>query len=143
MATTPFLMAVAFLFEVSREKGIRYLIPSLVLSAAAGTAVPFSCLQAGGNDKPASVGRVDIIDLDRLDLLKEVLSDDVSDSFLRKNLVIFAWFIQNQAQRGPGSATLVIRHPDGGDLLLIFEGFFDHFSGLLCDVKHSFLPLLM
>jgi hypothetical protein len=44
------------------------------------------------------MGHDDIIDLDRFYLFKEVFSDDVSNSFLRKYLVIFAWFIQNQAQ---------------------------------------------
>jgi hypothetical protein len=58
---------------------------------------------------------------------------------LSENLVIIAWFIQNQAQRGPGSATLIIDDPNGGDFLLIFNSFFDHFGGFLRDVEHEYL----
>jgi hypothetical protein len=66
-------------------------------SATAGPAA-FSCLQTGRDKKPSPVRRIDKIDLHGLDLLKEVLADDIGDTFLSENLVIFAWFIQNQAQ---------------------------------------------
>lgn len=48
--------------------------------------------------EPSPVWRVDIIDLNGLDSLKEILADDIGDTFLGKHLVIFAWFVQNQAQ---------------------------------------------
>jgi len=99
------------------------------------------CFQIGRNEKSVAIRRNGIINLDRLHPLKEVLADDISDTFLSKNLVIFAWFIQNQAQRGPGSATLVVNDPDGRGFLLIFEGFLDHFSGFLRNVKHRFPPV--
>jgi hypothetical protein len=69
--------------------------PSLT-SATAGSAVPL-CLQIGRDEESFPVRRIDIIDLNGLDPLKEILADDISYAFLSKNLVIFAWFIQNQA----------------------------------------------
>jgi hypothetical protein len=68
-----------------------------VTSATAGPAA-FSCLQTGRDVKPSPVRRIDKIDLHGLDSLKEVLADDIGDTFLSENLIIFAWFIQNQAQ---------------------------------------------
>jgi hypothetical protein len=66
-------------------------------SAAAGPAISL-CLQIGRDEEPSPVRRIDIIDLDGLDSLKEVLADDIGDIFLSKHLVIFARFVQNQAQ---------------------------------------------
>ncbi len=66
-------------------------------SAAAGPAVLLR-LQVGGNKESLAVRRIDVIDLDGFDSFKEVSADDISDSLLSKNLIIFAWFIQNQAQ---------------------------------------------
>jgi len=114
--------------------------PSDYASATAGPAVPL-CLQIGRDEESPPVRRIDIIDLDRLDSLKEILPDDIGDAFLSKHLIIFAWFIQNQAQRGPRSATLVMDDPDGRDFPLILEGFLDHFSRLLRHVKHRFPPV--
>jgi hypothetical protein len=48
--------------------------------------------------KPSPVRRIDKIDLHGLDSLKEVLADDIGDTFVSENLIVFAWFIQNQAQ---------------------------------------------
>jgi hypothetical protein len=58
-----------------------------------------------------------------------------------EHLIIFAWFIQNQAQGGPGSATLVIDDPDGRAFILILQGLLDHFSGFLRNVEHRFPPI--
>jgi hypothetical protein len=71
-------------------------LPDLT-SATAGSAVSL-CLQIGRDEEPSPIRRIDIIDLNGLDPLKEILADDISYAFLSKNLVIFAWFIQNQAQ---------------------------------------------
>jgi len=71
--------------------------PSDYASATAGPAVPL-CLQIGRDEESPPVRRIDIIDLNGLDSLKEVFADDIRNTFLSKNLVIFAWFIQNQAQ---------------------------------------------
>jgi len=109
-------------------------------SATAGPAAS-SCFQIGRDEESVPGRRIDIIDLNGLYPLKEVLADDIGDAFLGKNLVIFAWFIQNQAQRGPRSATLVIDDPDGRGLLLILESFLDHFCRLLRNVKHRFPPV--
>jgi hypothetical protein len=84
---------------------------------------------------------MDIINLNRPYLFKKVLPDNIDDPLLSKNLVIFARFIQNQAQRGPRSASLVVGDPDGRDLLLIFDGFPEHFSGFLRNVEHAFPPV--
>ncbi len=59
---------------------------------------------------------------------------------MSKNLIIIARFIQNQAQRGPRSATLIQYDANRRDLLLIFESFLDHLDGLFRDFKHEFLP---
>jgi hypothetical protein len=75
-------------------------MPSDLTSATAGPAVS-PRFQIGGNEKSVPIRPIDIINFNRLYPLKEVLADDISDTFLSKNLVIFAWFIQNQAQRGP------------------------------------------
>jgi hypothetical protein len=115
-------------------------LPSDLFSATAGPAV-FLRFQIGRDEETFPVRRIDIINLNGLYSLKEVLADDISDTFLSKNLVIFAWFIQNQAQRGPRSATLVIDDPDGRGLLLILEGFLNHFSRFLRNVKHRFPPV--
>jgi hypothetical protein len=110
-------------------------LPPSLTSATAGPAV-FLRFEIGGNEKSVPIRPIDIIHFNRLYPLKEVLADDISDPLLSKNLVIFAWFIQNQAQRGPRSATLVIDDPDGRGLLLILEGLLDHFSRFLRNVKH-------
>jgi len=68
-----------------------------VTSATAGPAVSLN-FQIGRDQKSFSGRRIDIIDLNGLYSLAEVLADDIGDTFLSKNLVIFAWFIQNQAQ---------------------------------------------
>jgi len=68
-----------------------------VTSATAGPAVSLN-FQIGRDQKSFSGRRIDIIDLNGLYSLEEVLADDIGDTFLSKNLVIFAWFIQNQAQ---------------------------------------------
>jgi hypothetical protein len=108
-------------------------------SATAGPAVSL-CFQIGRDRESLPVRRIDIINLDGLHSVKEILADDIGDTFLSKNLVIFAWFIQNQAQRGPRSAAFVVDHPDGRGFSLIFEGFLDHFSRFLSNVKHRFPP---
>jgi hypothetical protein len=131
-----------------RQKGFRKiswaiqfcLLPFDLTSATAGPAVSL-CFQIGRNKESFSVRRIDIIDLDGLYSLKEVLADDISDTFLIKNLVIFAWFIQNQAQRGPRSPTFIIDDPDGRVFLLIFKGLPDHLGGFLRNVKHRFPPV--
>ena len=108
--------------------------------ATAGPAVS-PCFQIGGNEKSVPLRPVDIINLNRLYPLKEILTDDISDTFLSENLVIFARFIQNQAQRGPRSAAFVVDDPNGRALLLILEGFLDHLSRFLRNVKHRFPPV--
>jgi len=72
-------------------------LESILTSATAGPAVSFG-LQTGRDRESSPVRRIDKIDLDRLDSLKEVFADDISDPFQSKNLIIFAWFVQNQAQ---------------------------------------------
>jgi hypothetical protein len=115
-------------------------LPSDLTSTTAGPAV--SLRFQIGRDKESFPGRrIDIIDLNGLYPLKEVLADEKSNPLLTKNLVIFAWFIQNQAQRGPRSATLVMDDPDRRDLLLILEGFLDHFSRFLRNIKHRSPPV--
>ena len=65
--------------------------------ATAGPAVSLR-FQIGRDEESFPGWRIDIIDLNGLYPFKEVLADDKSDPLLSKNLVIFAWFIQNQAQ---------------------------------------------
>jgi hypothetical protein len=95
--------------------------------------------QIGDNEKPAPSGRIDKIHLDGFCSFKKIFVDNISDTFLSKNLVVFAWFIQSQAQGGPRSATLVEYDPDGRDFLLISNGFLDHLTGLFRHFKHGFL----
>ena len=66
-------------------------------SATAGPAVSLR-FQIGRDEESFPGRRIDIIDLNGLDSLKEILADDIGDTFLGKHLVIFAWFVQNQAQ---------------------------------------------
>jgi hypothetical protein len=75
------------------------LLPTLI-SATTGTAA-FGRFQIGRNGESVPHRRIDKIDFDRLYPLKQFLADDVSNPFLIKHLIIFAWFIQNQAQGGP------------------------------------------
>jgi hypothetical protein len=111
-----------------------------IYSATAGPAAS-SCLQIRRDKKSSPVRGLDEIDLNGLDSLEEVLADDIGDTFLSENLVIFAWFIQNQAQRGPRSATLVVDDPNRRNFLLVFEGLLDHFSRFLRNVKHRSPPV--
>jgi hypothetical protein len=113
-------------------------IPKIIASAAAGPAVP-SRFKIGRNGEPASIRGLNKIHFNGLYPFIKVLFDHVGNTFLSKNLVIITWFIQNQTQRGPGSAAFVINHTDGGDVLLVFEGVLDHFGGFLCNVKHDLL----
>jgi hypothetical protein len=114
-------------------------LPSDLTSATAGPAISLR-LQIGRDEEPSPGRRIDIVDLNGLHPLKEVLTDKKSDPLLSKNLVIFAWFIQNQAQRGPRSATLVMDDPDRRSLLLILEGLLDHFGRFLRNIKHRSPP---
>jgi hypothetical protein len=115
-------------------------LPSDLSSATAGPAVSLR-FQIGRDEESFPGRRIDIIDLNGLYPLKEVLTNEKSDSLLSKNLVIFAWFIQNQAQRGPRSATLVMDDPDGRGFLLILKGLLDHFSRFLRNIKHRSPPV--
>jgi hypothetical protein len=115
-------------------------LESNLTSATAGPAVSLR-FQFGRDRESFPVRRIDIIDFNGLYSLKEVFADEISDTLLSKNVVIFAWFIQNQAQRGPRSASLIIDHPNGRNFLLILEGLLDHFSRLLSNVKHRFPPV--
>ena len=74
-------------------------------------------------------GGIDKIHLDGFYLFKQILVDKISDTFLSKNFVIFAWFILNQAQGGPGSAIFVVYDTEGRHFFLISKGLLDHLSG--------------
>ena len=80
--------------------------------------------------------RIDKIDLDRLNPFEQVFIDHEGDSLFRKKIIVVPWFIQNQAQRRPRSATLVQRDPDGRNGHLVLQGIFDHFAGLFSDFEH-------
>jgi hypothetical protein len=116
--------------------------PSFLIATSATARPAVSvCFQIGRDEKSFPVRRIDVIHLNGLYPLKEVLANDISDTFLSKNLIIFAWFVQNQAQRGPRSTPFVIDDPNGRVFLLILEGFLDHFISFLRYVKHRFPPV--
>ena len=56
-----------------------------------------------------------------------------------KGLIIAPWFIQNQAQGGPGSASAVEDDPDGGKGVPVSEGLLDLFCSLGGYLEHRSL----
>ena len=60
-------------------------------------------------------GGFHVIHRDGLDAFEEILVDRETKTFFRKERIVLIRFIQNQVQVRPGSATPVIRHPDGWD----------------------------
>jgi hypothetical protein len=97
----------------------------LILTAAGPSFLP----QIGENKKSVTSELFNEIDFDGSHPFKEVFVDDISNTFQSKNSVIFHWFIQNQAQGGPCSASLY-GDANGRDFLMIPEHFFDGLSGL-------------
>ena len=86
--------------------------------------------------KSGSHWSVDKIYLDGFHLFEQVSVDHKGDSLFCEKGVIIPRFIQNQAQRGPRSATFVKYDPDGRDGYLVFQGIFDHLAGLFRNFKH-------
>jgi hypothetical protein len=113
----------------------RIFLKGEVLAATGSAFFP----QTGGNEKPTPSGCLNEIHLDGSCLFKKVFVNDISDAFLVKNLVIFAWFILNQTQGGPRSASYVVHDTYRGDFLVRFESFFNHLRRLSRNVKHGIL----
>jgi len=95
--------------------------------------------QIGEDEKSTPSGRIYKIHFDGPHLFKKVFVDNIGDTFLGKNLILFAWFVLNHILAGPRSASLVEHDTDGWDFLLIFHGFLDHLRGLFRNFKHGFL----
>jgi hypothetical protein len=113
------------------------LIKEEVLATTGPTFFP----QTGEDEKSTPSGRINKIHFDGFDLLKEVFVDNIRNSFFRENLVILAWFILNQTQGGPRSASLVVGDPDARDLFLVLKSFLNHLRGLFRNFKHGLLLL--
>ena len=104
-------------------------------TASASTA----SVQIGLNGESRSHGAFHEVHVDRLDLVKEVLVDDVRDIVHLEHLVVVFWLVQSHAQRGPGSTTLGEKNANPGDFLLVLQEILDHGVCLVCDLKHAFL----
>ena len=104
--------------------------------AAAG---PAGLLHARGNLVPRPPRRLNVIQLDGLRLVVKRLADGVSNPRFLEDFIIRRWFVQNHAQRGPGSAALGQQDADRCGLIAFLEVILHHGSGLLGYLKHLFL----
>ena len=92
--------------------------------------------------KSCAHGGIHVIDLDGLNPFEQVFVDHEGNSLFFKKAILVPRFIQNQAQRGSRSATLIEGDPDGWDRHLILQGLFDHLTGLFRNFKHEILLML-
>jgi hypothetical protein len=96
-------------------------------------------LQVGCDLIAGAMAAFDKINLNRLDLFEKFFVDGKRNSVFPKNFIFREWFIQNHAQRGPGSASLGEHDADRWSLISLFEVILHHYGGLLGYLKHSFL----
>lgn len=108
----------------------------VLIGTTAGTA---GFLQAGCNLVAGAPVGFDKINLNGFDLLEKLFVDRKRNSIFLKNLIFRDWFIQNHAQRGPGSTSLREHDSDRRSLISLLEVILHHFGGLLGYLKHSFL----
>ena len=109
----------------------------ILIGTTAGTA---GFLQTGCDLVACPSAGFDKINLNGFDLLEQLLVDGKRNPIFLENFILLDWFIQNHAQRGPGSASLGQHDANRPGLVLLLEVILHHCSGLLGYLKHSFLP---
>ena len=108
--------------------GERERVRGVLIRTTAGTA---GFLQAGCNLVAGAPVAFDKINLNGFDLFEKLPIDGKRNTIFLKNFIFRDWFIQNHAQRGPGSASLGQDDSDRRSLISLLEVIFHHFSGLL------------
>ena len=105
----------------------------LAAGAAAATGIG-SELEAGINLET----HLQEIDFNGLRLFKQIVVDEILITFNIENTVVIFRFIQNQAQRGAASSSLIQENPYGLDILA-FEIFRNLFRCWCCNFYHYIL----
>lgn len=129
------------MFRNTRNREVASPGRRLSAGAAAGTAAASTQRIGGGDGKTGAVSRLDKIHLDGTTPLDELVFDHECKRALFKNLVVFLWLIQSQAQRRAASATLHQGYTHRRFDLVLRHVLAQIADRRVCHLKHSFLHI--